>query len=471
MMGFLSNINGRNIMDASYDLARNILSISFSDIPEDVVDITKKSILDTIGCILAASTQAPECRKVIEIVKEAGGRKESSIIGFGGKVPSFMAALANGALAHALDYDDLVDETVVHPSITTVVPAIALAEKIGNISGKEIITTVAIGNDLVCRMGDCLERERFEFRPAPIFGIFSSSAISARILGLGEEGIVDAMGIAFHLGASGTFEAFYSQGATIRGIYGGFIGWLGIVSALMASGGIGGIRSSMEGKAGLFRLYFQGKYSRERLLHGLGKIFKGADVSFKPWPSTRTTHPYIEACLNLTKEQDINHENINEIIAYVAGLTESLCEPIEEKMNPKTGLDAKSSLPFTVACALAKRNVRISDFTPEALNDPEIIKLMKKFSYRVAPELKTGAKIPPGRIEIRMNDGRIYSKDVDFALGHPRNPVSWEDLEEKFRDCASYCIRPMSRKRIDEIIKSIKKLEEIDDIVPLIRRL
>ena len=458
-------------MDVSYDLAKNVISTKFADLPKKTVEITKNSILDTLGCILASATQAPECQEVVGLVKEGGGKKESTILGFGGKVPCYMAALANGAMAHALDYDDVVDETGIHPSITTVVPALALAERLGKVSGKDFITVIALGNDLVYRMGACLAQEKFEFRTAPILGIFSAAAASGKLLGLNQEGIVDAMGIAFHCGASGTFEAFYSPGATIRGLYGGTVGWLGIMSALMAQRGIAGIRSSLEGKAGLFNLYFNGKYSRERLISQLGKKFEGESVCFKPWPTTRTTHAHIEAALALTQQHNLRPEEITEITAYVAGLTRSFCEPLEARQKPGTSLDAKSSLPFMIASSIVRRKVAMSDFTPQAIADPVILKLAKMVNYKFDPKLETGAKVPPGRLEIKTKDGKIYSKQVDFALGHPRNPVTWETLAAKFRDCASYSVKPISKRKVDNLVQSVQKLEELEDVGQIVHLL
>jgi len=458
-------------MDVSYDLAENVASTKFDDLPKKTVEITKNSIIDILSCILASSTQAPECQEVVEIVREGGGKKESTILVFSDRIPCHMAALANGAMAHALDYDDVVDETGVHPSTTTVPPAFALAERLGNVDGKKFITAVAVGNDLVCRLGACLAPEKFEFRPATTLGIFSAVGTSGSMLGLDQEKIVDAMGIAFHCGASGTFEAFYSPGATIRGLYGGTISWLGVMSALMAQRGIAGIKSSLEGKAGLFNLYFGGKYSRETLVSELGKKFRGEDVCFKPWPTTRTTHAHIEAALALSKEYNLDPENITEITASVAGLTRGFCEPLEARQRPKTSLDAKASLPFMIATSIARRKVTISDLTPQAITDPVSLRLAKKVTHKFDPKLETGAKVPPGILEIKTKGGKVYSKQVNFALGHPRNPVNWETLAVKFRDCASYSKINIPEKDIDKVLQLVRNLEELEDVSQIIRLL
>jgi len=139
--------------DAALILARHIAATDYGAIPEEVVESTKRCILDTLGLMVAGSEIGPKCREVIELVKEAGGREESSILVFGGKVPAMMAAFANGAMSHVLNYDDLAPEGFVHPTSPTLAAALAVAERIGKVSGKEFITAVTLGIDLIIRMG------------------------------------------------------------------------------------------------------------------------------------------------------------------------------------------------------------------------------------------------------------------------------------------------------------------------------
>ncbi|MFH1484464.1 MAG: MmgE/PrpD family protein, partial [Chloroflexota bacterium] len=132
--------------------AEYVAETDYDDIPIETVEITKRSILDTLGVAIAASGESSEIQALVELVKEAGGKEESAILGFGGRVPAWMAAFANGAMAHALDYDDVVDELGLHPSATTVPAALAIAERVGGVGGKELITAIAVGNDLISRL-------------------------------------------------------------------------------------------------------------------------------------------------------------------------------------------------------------------------------------------------------------------------------------------------------------------------------
>ena len=268
-------------MDASYAFAENLVNLKARDIPPDVAEITKKCVLDILGCILAAGQASADSQSTIDLFMDAGGSKEATVIGQGKKLPVWSAAFVNALLAHALDFDDVVDETAVHPSLCSVPTALALAEKVGGVSGADFITAIALGNDLIGRLGAAIKKKQeglvLGFRPAPVLGIFGAAAAAGRVLRLKTEQIVDCLGIAFHQGASGTFEVFLSPGDTkIREYYGGFIAWNGVVSALMAQRGVTGIKTCFEGPAGLLNLYFQGKYDREYLIGDLGKRFEGA---------------------------------------------------------------------------------------------------------------------------------------------------------------------------------------------------
>ena len=187
-------------MDSSYALAKNIVNTKYEDLPAEVVEVTKNSILDTIGVILAASTLGEHgVKEIVELVKEGGGTEESTIFGFGGKAVSWMAAFANGAMAHQLDYDDTYDVRDVHPGAATVPAACAIAERRGGVTGKEFITAVALGADTVCRLTLPLTRSQDEYpwHPTGIFGKFAAAAVAGKLLGLDETQMANALGLVF----------------------------------------------------------------------------------------------------------------------------------------------------------------------------------------------------------------------------------------------------------------------------------
>jgi len=455
--------------DVSCVIARHLVAVDYEDLPSEVVTVTKRSILDILGAILGASGTIPGCRKLAELVKEAGGKEESTIIGFGGKVPAWMAAFVNGAMAHCLDYDDTHDLAMMHTSAPTVPPGFAVAERLGNISGKEFITAVALGEDLACRMALAVISPTVVWHPIALLGVFASTATCAKLLGLDEERIVDAFGIAL-CQAAGTMELGYGTGSDLRGMYNAFSGKGGVLSALMSHKGITGMRTSLEGRAGFFNAYYQGQYNREALISDLGKRYENVNIAFKPWPSCRATHPYIEATLWMMREYDIGTRDIEEVVVYVGDFSRNLCEPLEARQKPATALDAKLSIPFTVGTAIAKGKIVIDDFTPDGLRNVEALKLAEKVTPKFDAQLSTKG-LPPAIVEMRTINGKEYSKRIDIPYGHPQNPMSMEEFLNKFMDCASHSAKQLPKENVEDVIHLIDKLEEVDDVGQVMRLL
>jgi 2-methylcitrate dehydratase PrpD len=459
-------------MDASYAFAENLVNLKARDIPPEVAEITKKCILDILGCIFAAGQSSADSQSIIDLFMDAGGSKEATVIGHGKKLPVWSAAFANALLAHALDFDDVVDETAVHPSLCSVPTALALAEKVGGVSGAELITAIALGNDLISRLGAAIKKKQeglvLGFRPAPVLGIFGAAAAAGRVLGLKKEQIVDCLGIAFHQGASGTFEVFLSPGDTkIREYYGGFIAWNGVISALMAQRGVTGIKTCFEGPAGLLNLYFQGKYDREYLIADLGKRFEGVNVSLKPWSANRAIHAHLQAALDLIHRNNIAPENIDRITLF---LTESQKRFFSQAgQKPVSGTEARVSLTFCLASAVSTGGLSLRNFTPGGLSDPPTLQLAEKV---VSEDITYGdlkSFFPPGKVSIRLKSDEVFTNQINQARGHPSNPMSFEDVANKFSDCVAQSRSPGQIKKIIEAIKGLETIRDMRAITVMLK--
>jgi len=455
--------------DVAYDLARNVAMITYEDLPPEVVETTKMSILDTLGVIVAASGTVPGVAEMVELAKETGGREESTIVGFGGRVPAMMAAFANAAMGHAIDYDDLHHVAMVHPSSPAVTAGFAIAERVGGVSGRDFIAAVALGNDLACRVGMAVPLKG-TWHPTTVFAVFGAAATSGKLLGLDQEQMVDTLGIAF-CHAAGTMELREGVGSNLGGMRDAFPAKGGVLSALMAQKGIAGVKNTFEGRSGLFPVYFNGEYDRDVIISELGKKFEGAYVGFKPWPSCGTTHIYIDATLQIVSEHDILPEDIEEITATVGDFAEKLFVPLEGRRRPATTLDAKYSIPFTVATAAVRRQVLIKDFLPEGLKDPAALEMAQKVVPRYDPAFTTVKGRPPGEIELRTKQGKVYKKRLEVPYGHHTNPLSRRDIVKKFKDCAQYALKPLSAKDIDRVIELTGRMEALDDAGEVIRLL
>jgi len=455
--------------DVVHELAAHIVRCDFDDLDATTVEVTKKSILDTLGVMAAASGMTPECRPLVELIKDAGGREESTIMGFGGRVPAWMAAFVNGALAHSLDYDDLYYEAPVHPSSPVISAALAVAERVGPVSGKSFIAAVTLGNDLSCRIGHGMHW-KMDWNPTTVIGAFGATAASGKILNLDNNHMVSALGIALSE-AAGTQEMRYSVGNHLGGLRDGYPARGGALSALMAQRGILGPENSFEGRAGLINVHFGGDFDRDALTDGLGQIYQGNQVSIKAWPTCGTSHVYIDSALRIMTQNNLGARDVETITLYAGDFAMLHCEPLNERCQPLTSPDAKYSIPYAVALAVAKGRVTIDDLTPEAIRDPVVLTMARRIHLKLDPAFNAEHGEPPGKVEIGTTDGRTFALALEFGYGHHNNPISTEDVVGKFLDCVSHAVHPVSRTEAEQVANIVMTLEDAPDVAPIIRLL
>jgi 2-methylcitrate dehydratase PrpD len=457
-------------MNESLTLAKHIVDVNYDDIPGDVLDATKKSILDGLATILAASGLGEGCEKFVNLAMAAGGRPESTIIGFGAKVPAYLAAFANGSMAHALDFEDTHDVALVHPNAATIPAALAVAESSGDMDGRRFITAITLGSDIVCRLGLALTKDPFEYGwyMPPILGAFGAATAAAKLLNLNRGQIVHAFSLTV-CQATCSAEFVRSPQSMIRAVRDAFAAKAGVLSAQLAQRGIMGFEQPIEGQAGLFRLYARESYELRTLTNGLGRVFEGANVSFKPWPSCRGTHSFIEAALQITEKHDLKPSDIQDIRLTIdpSPAKRVLCEPLPRKQRPRTAIDAKFSIPFVVAVAIAHRGVTLKDFTPQGLRDPMVLQIARRISCEVDRKLQA----TQGLIQIRAGRKVFTSQTPEYPYGHPRNPMSQEALVAKFRDCAAHSARQLSKGDANRLIELILHLEDVDSMEKVARYL
>jgi 2-methylcitrate dehydratase PrpD len=447
-------------------ISKHLVDTTYNNLSSETIEATKKSILDILGVMIPPTTLVKTCISVYELVKEAGGNPECTIIGFGGKAPCWEAAFVNGSLCHAIDFDDCVglEKPLMHPTGSSFPAALAMSERVGNVSGKEFITAVALGNDLCVRMAACLKGNvifGYPFFPITTFGVFSSAAVSAKILKLSESQMINTLGLALNR-VSGVTKGLF--GSDLRAIRDGINGKEGVLCALLAWKGMDACRDAIEL---LFNLYYHDDINPEFLTAYLGKTFRGSEVGFKPWPSCQGTHSYIQGVLKIVNENNIKPEQIEEITLYGNSEGQSLCLPYEIKQKPTTSITAKVALPFAVSVAIVHKSVAISNFLPENLNDTKALELAKKVKFVLEAERGSYSS----REEIKTKDGKIYKTNVDVLRGSIENPLSTEELITKFKDCARYARKPLATDKMDKLIDSILNLEKISNMSEITRLL
>ncbi len=445
----------------SSTLAQHVAGARYEDLSVGAIEATKKSLLDALGVSLGASGLGEGCDAFAQIAIECGGKQQSTILGYQKKAPAALAAFANGAMAHALDFEDALDGAPVHPNAAVVPAALAVAQMIGGVSGKELILAQAIGCDLVCRLGRALTEnlDVYGWYPPPILSAYGATAAAARLLKLNENEVLDAFSLAL-CQATCSAELKFSSHSVIRAVRDAFAAQTGVVSAQLAGRGVTGFETPFEGKAGFFQLYARGNYDPAVLLQNLGRDFLGEHVSFKPWPACRGTHAFIEGVLTIAREHELAPDDIEEIRLTGGQLQRMLAEPLEQKRKPATAIEAKFSLPFTVAVALIHDDVALEHFSKKRLLDARVLELAHKVSF----ETSTRAGSVSGDATVRTRGGASYTVEVKRPLGHPDNPIGIDALVRKFRNCAGQARTKLSGASLDGIVGAVMSLEEIVDV-------
>jgi 2-methylcitrate dehydratase PrpD len=452
--------------DVGRDFAGSAAETAFEQLPADAVDAAKKSIMDTLGVALAASGLEPAARGVIELVRESGGRPEASLLGIGGQTSAIMAAFANGALVHGLDYDDMTPWGQ-HASSSIVPAVLAIAERAGGAPGKDMLAAVAAGQDIFARLR-CHVGWRKDWNLGSVLGVFAATAAAGRILGMPPSRIHDALGIATQQ-SCGVMEVVAGTGGDFRGMYAGFSAKGAVLATLLAHRGMTCIEAPFEGQYGVFNTYFDGRYDREGMLDGLGRDYRGGTTLYKMWPSVGTSHSHIHATVQLVDDHDLHAADIREIRVFVGDYHSLMCTPLETRRAPATLVDARFSLPFLIATAAVRRGVSIWDFTQAGLRDSEVLDVAQRVVPIEDSAYDWKLELPPGRVEILTHDGRSVARVGTDVPGSAESPATWDDLTRKFRECASAAAVPPSPDQVEAAVRMARELESLDDATEIVR--
>ncbi|MFP3644066.1 MmgE/PrpD family protein [Paraburkholderia sp. SIMBA_054] len=454
--------------DLSHEFASYISACRFEDLPADAIEAAKKSILDVLGVCLAASGSVPAIQSVVEIVRESGGQPECSILGFGDRAPPLMAAFANGAMAHCLDFDDMGPDG--NHSSSYLIPAVfAAAEHVGGISGKQLISAVAIGQDLFFRTRRSLQ-QRLDWLVTTVLGVFSATAAVAYVLRLNKEQVANALGIA-SLGSCGTLEMRFGTNSDLGELYAGFVAKSAVLSAWLAQKGVTGTQSVFEGKAGVMNVYFQGEYDRARILNGLGSRFEGSTIQYKPWPTCGISHTYIHATLELIRKHELKAGDIAEIRPYVGDFAQQMSYPLEARRRPASAMDARFSIPFCLAAAAVYGEMRIRQFTADGLRDEAVLAAAQKVVPVDDPGFDWKGDMPNARVDIVTKSGAILTGSGEGTPGGKDRPMDWDLIGRKFSECASLAANPISAAVSKRAVEMAKSLDQMDDSTELIKAL
>jgi 2-methylcitrate dehydratase PrpD len=452
----------------SEQLAHWVSALKFEDLPADVVESTKLRILDVIGLALAGlGTAFGQSVRKAAIAMESSG--EGRIFGTGERVGTGTAAFVNGALAQALEFDDTHNESIVHMSSPSVAAALALAKPL-NLSGKQVITAIALSNEIACRVGSVAPGQfhRRGFHPTGLFAPFGTAYLAGKLLGLTEEQLVNAAGIVGSF-AAGILQCWV-DGTDSKYLHSGWAAQSGIFAAFLGRAGTTGPRAVFEGRFGFMASHLpDGGTPRDfaRITDGLGATWESRRSSFKPFPAAHVIHPYIDASLRLRRQHAIDPALVREIVCPVASyIVPIVCEPIGEKRRPKSDSHGRVSLQYTLAEAMYAGRLGKDAYQPSALQNPEILRLADSVAYHVDPTFP-GPERFKGQVKVTLHNGAAYEAIEEHNRGSAENPMSTADLVAKFEENTAARLPPAQIKQLASAIFGLESSADASALVQL----
>lgn len=448
--------------EAGVTLARRLAefaaALDLDRVPTHVLASARVRTLDVLGIALAASV-ADGAAAVLGAIDGWGSGGDCTVIGVKRTAAAPLAILANGTLAHSLDFDDTHALSITHASAVVVPVALALGEA-GGLGGRAVLAATVAGLEAITRLGMAAPGA-FHARgwhATAACGPFAAALVAGRLEGLDVGRLTAALGIAGSF-ASGLME-YLADGSWVKRVHPGWAGHGGAVAAALARGGFTGPASVLEGRFGFYRA-FLGVDPDAGPFATLGQHWETPAIGFKPYPCCHLVHAYLDCALQLRREHALVGDSIEAVECLVpAGEEPIVCEPRLAKVRPRTAYDAQFSLPYTVASALLDGRIGLDTFSPERLHERRRLEL----AQRVTHSIDHNSPFPngfPGWIRIRLRDGRSLEAQAPDGRGSLARPLPDEAVVEKFRDNAT---RALPMEQVREIERLALRLDTLSDI-------
>lgn len=440
-------------------LAAHALNLRYEDIPPEVIEKAKDCILDQVGVELIGSTL--EWNKIAyRYVLEMEGRGESTIVNYGTRAPALDVAFVNATFGQGCELDDVGFGSGGHLSAATVPVGLALSEK-EHVNGKDFLSAIVAGCDVMYRLLLAVRPSSGKrgFHSHGIGGPFGAMVTAGRLLRLKHDQMLHAFGIAGSH-ASGTME--YDQtGGEVKRVHAGIAARGGIQAAMLARLGLTGPPTIIEGKRGFCRV-FADHYDMDVITKDLGMDFKIMRVWFKMYPCVATVQGVIDTLAKIIEQHKLRPDDVEKIQVGIAETSLAHGGAIYE---PNDVASAQFSLPFSLALRLLKNDNDLSLYMDSKLwTDPKMLALAKKVKSYADPEAR-GDKNYSTRMEIKLVDGRTVKTYQEYPRGCPLNPVTRDDIRNKFRKLAGVVL---TSSRIEEIIEKVGQLERLNDVSKLL---
>jgi 2-methylcitrate dehydratase PrpD len=412
-------------------LAQWGIGLGLDDVPESARRAARRHLLDGVGLSIAAHrTGAAE--PSLTVARGLEGRAEARILGDGTFVSVPAAAMADGALVHAIDYDDTHAGGLIHAT-AVVLPAAFTVGQHAKASGAEVLAAAVVGYETACRVA-MASPHGFHARglhATQVAGVLSSALVAAKLSELDVATATNALGIAGS-SAGGLLE-FLSTGASTKQLHPGGASLNGVLAARLAAAGATGPATVLDGPHGIYAALSAREADFEAVTGGLGSRWEVERITIKPYPSCQLMHVTLDAVRPLL-DQIPGPDAVARITAWVhPDSAPTVCEPAEVKVRPRSAYDAKFSLPWSVAALIVDGDVGVATYDLDSIARPGVADLAARVVSQVE-DLSGGgvAADAPGRVEIELVDGTILRGEVERSLGGPDQPLSDEQLLAKF---------------------------------------
>ena len=445
---------------AAWTLARYAVALKYEDLPPDVVAITKRRILDTLGAAFG-SYRADSMVALRSVIAEEGGTPESTVIGSGQKTSAINATMVNGSMIRYLDFTDTYWSTkgYMHPS-NSIAEALAVAER-QHASGKDLILATVLAYEIQDRLADTFNWAEFEQHSG---AGFTAPIVTGKLIGLNAEQMANAIGIgaSHNFALQGDYGVGYTSNMKAFGYAAG--SGSGVMAALMAQKGFTGPVTIIE----TFDKSFMKNVSLAPLVDPR-KDFSVTQAWMKPYEAFHVSHSSIAAVIQIAKEHSIKPDDIESI--FVKGLPdrETTAAPRHITAIPATKEDADHNLAYLLAMGIMHGAVGPDEYARQEWKDPKVQALMAKVTTQGDSELtKTFPKRWSCIVTIKMNDGQTYTQRIDLPKGGPDNPMTDDEIEAKFNNMV---LKLITKAQADEIIKTVLDLDNLNDVSGLTKLL
>ncbi|MGE3538301.1 MAG: MmgE/PrpD family protein [Candidatus Tectimicrobiota bacterium] len=448
-------------MGTTQQLATFVQQTTYEALPVAAVARAKQAIIDTIGTTLAGATD-PAGDILTRYVTSLGGAPQASILGKGVRTSAPQAALVNGTMAHAYDYDDVNWSMSGHPSVPLVPALLAVGEAQG-VSGQALLTAYILGFEVEAKIGRGINPTHYQlgWHATATLGVLGAAVAVAKLLRLSAAHTAVALGLAASM-ASGLRQNF---GTMTKPLHPGQAAMHGVMAATLAQMGFTADPDILEAPFGFARLFTGGTYALEPMTATLGQPYDVLEpgIVVKQYPCCAFTHRALDGMLALVEKHQLTADEVEAVECVVSQLaSDVLIHP-----RPTTGLEGKFSLEYCLAAALLDRQAGLGQFTDAMVQRPQVQAFLPRISRHTHPlsaqQAGANGEELPVMVTVKLRDGRKYTQQVEVPKGHPDLPLSEAELHAKFRTCAGLVLPPA---HVERALEMLVHLEQQDSIAP-----